>query len=345
MSLSSATPLPTALADGDAAAAHRRDQAGDPEHRVAAEVHRVEELVVDPPVDDVDRAVAGRRLHAHLAADADEVAALDELDAHHPREEGVLEVRGVEDPGGEHDDGGVARAVGGGGTQRAEQHPGVVVHGPDPHRRERLGEDVGHGAAVGDDVADAGRHPDVVLEDPEGPRLVADEVDAGDVHPHPVGRPDAHDGAVVVLRARDEAPRDDALVDGAGDLALAGVDVVEEGLERGDPLHDPALDDLPLVGGDDPGHRVEREGPLLPRVVEGDALVEVGPGEGVGALLERLARHRAQGVEDRLVGGARRPGLGEHLVVGRPERVVVEQAVAPPPLPSARSRVEPMAIA
>ena len=232
MSLSSATPLPTALATVTRPLRIAETRPATPEHRVAAEVHRVEELVVDPPVDDVDRAVAGRRAHPHLAADADQVAALDELDAHHPGEEGVLEVGGVEDPGGEHDDGRVARAVGGGGTQRGEQHPRVVVHGADPHRRERLGEDVGHGAAVGDDVADAGRHPHVVLEHPEGALLVADEVDAGDVHPHPVGGPDAHDGAVVVLRARDEPPRDDALVHGARDLALARVDVVEEGLER-----------------------------------------------------------------------------------------------------------------
>ena len=68
------------------------DQAGDAEHRVAAEVHRVEELVVDPAVDDVDRLVAGGGAHPHLAADAHQVAALDELDAHHPGQQGVLEV-------------------------------------------------------------------------------------------------------------------------------------------------------------------------------------------------------------------------------------------------------------
>ena len=108
----------------------------------------------------------------------------------------------------------------------------------------------------------------------------------------------------------------------ARDLALARVDVVEERLQGRDPLHHTGLDDLPLVRRDDPRHGVERERPLLARVVEGDALVEVGAGQGVGALLEGAGVHRPQGVEDRLVGGARGAGLGQHLVPGRAEGVV-----------------------
>ena len=92
MSLSSATPLPTALATVTRPLRIAETRPATPEHRVAAEVHRVEELVVDPPVDDVDRAVARGRAHPHLAADADQVTALDELDAHHPGQQGVLEV-------------------------------------------------------------------------------------------------------------------------------------------------------------------------------------------------------------------------------------------------------------
>ena len=289
-------------------------------------MHRVEELVVDAPVDDVDGAVTGRRAHPHLSADAHEVTTLDELDPHHPRQQGVLEVGRVEHPGSEHDDGRVAGPVGCRGTQRREEHARVVVHGPDAHRRERLREDVGHGTAVGDDVADPGRHAHVVLEHPEGAHLVADEVDAGDVHAHAVARADPHDGPVVVLRARDEAPRDDALVHGAGDLTLARVDVIEEGLERRDALHHTGLDDLPLVGADDAGHGIQGEGPLLPRVVEGHALVEVGARQRVSPLLEGLPVHPAQRVEHRLVGRTGRTGLAEHLVPRLAEGVVVEQA-------------------
>lgn len=49
------------------------DQSCHAEHRVAPEVHRVEEVVVDAPVDDVDALLPVRRAHAHLAAAHDEV--------------------------------------------------------------------------------------------------------------------------------------------------------------------------------------------------------------------------------------------------------------------------------
>ena len=67
-------------------------------------MQRVEVLVVDAPVDDVDRALALRRAHPHPVAAADEVAALDQLDAHQPGEQRVLEVGGVVDARGQHDD-------------------------------------------------------------------------------------------------------------------------------------------------------------------------------------------------------------------------------------------------
>jgi hypothetical protein len=55
------------------------------------------------------------------------------------------------------------------------------------------------------------------------------------------------------------------------------VDVVDEVVERADALRESALDLGPLVGGDDPRHQVEREGPvgdgaLGRRQVEGDPL-------------------------------------------------------------------------
>ena len=175
------------VGQGDAAGPHRRDQPGHPEHGVAAEVHRVEEVVVHPPVDDVDPLLAARRAHPDLAAADDKVTTLDELDTHHPREERVLEVRAVVDAGGEHHDGRVGAALGSSRTERVEQDARVVVDRADPHRREGLGEDVGHGTPVCDDVGDAGRHPDVVLEDAEVALLVADEVDARDMGPDAVG--------------------------------------------------------------------------------------------------------------------------------------------------------------
>ena len=77
---------------------------GAAEHRVGPEVQRVEEVVVDAPVHHVDALLARGRAHEDDVVAAHEVAALDQLDAHLPGEERVLEVRRVVDAGREHDD-------------------------------------------------------------------------------------------------------------------------------------------------------------------------------------------------------------------------------------------------
>ena len=102
-------------------------------------------------------------------------------------------------------------------------------------------------------------------------RVVADQVDAGDVDAHAVGALQPARHPVEVRRRGDHRRGHDAVVE-----HLPGVvDVVEERLERPDPLLDAAVDGRPGVLLDDPRHDVEREGPLLAADVEGDALLEV----------------------------------------------------------------------
>ena len=55
MSLSSATPLPTAFAMVTLPGPGRVDDARAADDRVGAELQRVQEIVVHPPVDDVHR--------------------------------------------------------------------------------------------------------------------------------------------------------------------------------------------------------------------------------------------------------------------------------------------------
>ena len=113
----------------DVAGAGGVDQAGAAEHRVGAEVHRVEELVVDAAVDHVHRRQALRRTHHHAAAPALEVAALDELDAHGAGEQGVLEVGAVVDARGQHDDGRVGDT---GRAPRRAARPAAAGDSPRP---------------------------------------------------------------------------------------------------------------------------------------------------------------------------------------------------------------------
>ena len=109
------------VGDRDVPEACRQHEPRRAEHGVGAELLRVEELVVDATVDDVDAGGARGRAHPHAAARAEQVASLDELDAHQSREQGVLEVRRVEHAGRQHDDGRVVDAFGRAGAQRLQQ--------------------------------------------------------------------------------------------------------------------------------------------------------------------------------------------------------------------------------
>ncbi len=93
-------------------------------------MHGVEVVVVDAAVDDVDLAFALGRAHVDHVVAAEQVAALDQFDTHLAREQRMLEVRGVRDPGRQHHDGRVGLVEGGGSAQRPQQMGGVVADGP-----------------------------------------------------------------------------------------------------------------------------------------------------------------------------------------------------------------------
>jgi hypothetical protein len=164
-------------------------------------------------------------------------------------------------------------------AQGLQQPVRVVADRPHSHLHEQLGQGLRHHAPVGHHVADAARHPDVVLQHAPVAELVADQVDAADVDPHPVLGLDAVRLPVVVRRRRDAGGGDHAVAD----AALRAVDVGQERFERPDPLGDAEFDARPVVGVDDAGNRVERKRPLLPREVESDSLGQIRIGERLGA--------------------------------------------------------------
>jgi len=113
----------------------------------------------------------------------------------------------------------------------------------------------------------------------------------------------------------DQLPRHQAVVD---DLARV-VDVVDELVQRADPLRQPALDRVPLGGGDDPRDEVERERPVLHRAgaagVERDALLHEDRVAPLAGGDERLGAELAQRAHERARVRAREPLRVDQLVV------------------------------
>ena len=229
----------------------------------------------------------------------------------------MLEVGGVEAARRQHHDAALVAgdALGADLDQRLVQPLGVVVDGFDG---AALGEEVRHRAqhhaTALQHVGDAGGRAHVVLQHPELPLPVADQVGAGDVDVDAERRAEVHHPQVVGGRAEEHVGGDHPV----GDAALLVVDVGEEGVEGADALRQPLLDRAPLRRGDDPRHDREREDALGAGLVlvdgEGDA---AGQQLQLGAPLARLeviARPRLQPRGVLRVGRARRAAWVQHLV-------------------------------
>jgi hypothetical protein len=84
---------------GDVAGAVGADQTRHAQDRIGPEDGRIEEVVVDAPVDHVHRHQAGGRAHEDPGVAHHQIAALDDGNAHLAGEEGVLEIGAVGTPG------------------------------------------------------------------------------------------------------------------------------------------------------------------------------------------------------------------------------------------------------
>ena len=244
-----------------------------------------------------------RRYTQSSSADG-EVGALDEVRADALGEERVLEVGAVVDARGEHGDGRVGDAVGGDRREHPVELVGVRVDRQDALLGEQVGEGPLGDRPVLQHVADAGRHPQVVLQDVHRAVGVAHQVAAGDVRPHPeLGR------RAAALRA--EVDRLDEQVGGehaVGDHLLVVVQVVDEVVDRPQPLLEAALDGPPLAGGDDPRDHVERPGAVdaAPVGVHGERDPQ-GEDVELGEVLALLQLGEAESLEE----------IGEAFAAGR----------------------------
>jgi hypothetical protein len=189
------------------------------------------------------------------------------------------------------------------------------VDRPDPRRLEHPGKRPLHDDAVFEDVRNARRTPQVVFEHVDLTVAVPHQIRPGDVAPAALGRvqPDAL-GPEAGGR-RDDLSGDDAVLD---DLLFV-VDVIDKEVERGDPLAQPALDDLPLRSGHDARQQIEREDALgagaVAVDVEGDAHVEQCALGRTLALQELALGQAVDELDERLGLGPRTGRAREHLVV------------------------------
>ena len=201
-----------------------------------------------------------------------QVMAFDQFDTHLVGQKAVFVIGGIIDAGGEH---GHHRRAGGGrggaGGKAAVQQFGIIADRFDPVAGKEFGEHLQHRLAVFQHVADAGGGPGVILEHIEFIIAGAHQIDADDMGVDPAGGCHADH-----LRQEGRVAGDhfDRQASGADDF-LPVIDIVQERIDRADPLFDPFGEARPFAPRNDPRDDVEGDQPFgrlgAPVDVEGDA--------------------------------------------------------------------------
>ena len=115
-------------------------------------------------------------------------------------------------------------------------------------------------------------------------------------------------------RVLDVVPRNDPVVEDV----LVVVDVVQEKIQRDDPLREPGLEVLPFARGNHPRDGIERKDPLRALVVavdvEGDALPQKMLVAGRPPRFEIFRLERREPFEQSLIMGSHAAISVEHLV-------------------------------
>ena len=203
------------------------------------------------------------------------------------------------------------------GAKRGQQLLRVLVDGQHPVALEQWCELTLHRCSVLEHVAGTRGRAEVVFEHEVLAVLVAHDVDARDMRIDAPGRVDVDHLAAKVLRAEDERGRNPAVAQDS----LVVVDVVQEEVERTDPLDQAALDVGPFVLRDDARDQVEREDPLEAFLLavdrEADPLVEEREVDAVPPFLEVLGAEHRELLGEGAIVRSWHTGCLEHLVEER----------------------------
>ena len=222
------------------------EQAGDSQHAVGAKAHGIDEIIIDAAVDHIHTAQAAGCAHVDDVVVRDQIAAFDQLDAHLPREVGVLVVRGVEDAGRQQDDIRLWPAFGCERPQCAQQQLRVLLDGTHVVPAKHLREDALHDAAIRQHVAHAAGYAQVVLQNDELAVLKPDQVRADDCNVHIARHLQADHVPAKLLAAVDDLARHNAVRENAA----LGVNVFQEEIECGNALGQPFFHDGPFARRD-----------------------------------------------------------------------------------------------
>src|SRR5262249_52129575 len=135
-----------------------------PEDRIGSERQRIQKVVVDTPIDDIDAAQPGRRPHVDDVVVNYQVAPFDQLYSHLARQKRMFIRGGVEQTRSQQQDRRIGAVLGSESPQSRQQRLSVMIDRPYVVAAEEAGKDLLHNLPVGKHVGDAARYTQVVFE-------------------------------------------------------------------------------------------------------------------------------------------------------------------------------------
>ena len=237
-------PGPERIRHGHVAGTIGVEQAGATQRRVGAKDQRIAEVVVHAPVDHVHPLQSVRGAHVDNVVVRHQVAAFHQVDAHLPRQVGVLKVRGVEDARRQQHDIRLRPPLGSQRAQRRQQHLRIVFDRAHAVAVEELRKRPLHHPAVGEHVAHARWHAQVVFKHHKLARVQPQQVRAHHRDVHVARHLQAPHLPPVVLAAVHQLARNHAVVQNL----RVRVDVAQKQVQRRDALRQTALNPCPTPG-------------------------------------------------------------------------------------------------
>ena len=236
-----------------------RHQPRHPKRRVRPEGQRIEVIVVNPAIDNIDLLPPLGRAHEDLAVVDEQIAPLDQIHAQFVREEAVLIIGRVERPGRQHHDGRVRPgSLGRAGSQTGQQHVRIGLDRPHRIVREQVGEQAHHHLAVLQHVGDPAGRAAVVFQHVEAVLARAHQIDAGDMHPDATRRPVALHLRDVLRVGQNKFGRQNASLQ----ALLRTVHIRQKQVHRRDPLDQSCLETGPFGRADNAWHDIKGDQPL-----------------------------------------------------------------------------------
>ena len=227
----SSTPVPSAFATDNPVGADGAEQPGNTQRRIAAQLERIAEVIVEPAQDGVHPLQARERLQIHRVVAHGEIGSLGQRHAQLSAQIGVLEVGLVEWPRSQDDGERVFTFVA--VTQQLlaqlAEHPGDPL---DPELADRLRQHLLDDLAVLQCVTGSGGCLRTVRQQPPVPIGRPGQIGGIDVQPVAAPRDDPVTGPEEVGMSEDQLGRHEPF----GQQALRAVDIRQQRIQQRAPV-------------------------------------------------------------------------------------------------------------